>query len=198
MGRMEYLAMKTDPVAEELISSDFNELKLAANKLINDATKLGGLDSGTSFLKWVLHFLLLLNLHFAIGIERHELCKYHIVYNKLGRGWKMDCIHCSCSKAVLPPTLSRLAGDARIVDPSSGCGSKLLCKHLEEQLGWCFDMPPHRMLPTARPHPSHGWIPLIIHSEPRNIKHHRHYPSDSLPGLVAGASLCLATHSVQC
>ncbi|XP_021301229.1 cold-regulated 413 plasma membrane protein 2-like [Herrania umbratica] len=56
MGRMDYLAMKTDPVAEDLISSDMNELKLAAKKLINDATKLGGLGFGTSFLKWVASF----------------------------------------------------------------------------------------------------------------------------------------------
>ena len=56
MGRMEYLAIKTDHVAEELISSDINDLKLAAKKLINDATKLGGLGFGTSFLKWVASF----------------------------------------------------------------------------------------------------------------------------------------------
>lgn len=56
MGRMDYLAMKTDPVAEDLISSDMTELKLAAKKLINDATKLGGLGFGTSFLKWVASF----------------------------------------------------------------------------------------------------------------------------------------------
>ncbi|TYI54094.1 hypothetical protein E1A91_D11G051400v1 [Gossypium mustelinum] len=57
MGRMrQYLAMKTDPVAQELISSDIKELKLAAIKLMDDATKLGGLGFGTSFLKWVASF----------------------------------------------------------------------------------------------------------------------------------------------
>ncbi|GLT39116.1 hypothetical protein SLA2020_133230 [Shorea laevis] len=56
MGRIDYLAMKTDPVAEDLIGSDINELKLAAKKLIKDATKLGGLGFGTSFLKWVASF----------------------------------------------------------------------------------------------------------------------------------------------
>ncbi|MBA0859551.1 hypothetical protein Goshw_008179 [Gossypium schwendimanii] len=57
MGRMrQYLAMKTDPVAQELISSDIKELKLAAIKLMDDATKLGGLGFGTSFLEWVASF----------------------------------------------------------------------------------------------------------------------------------------------
>lgn len=57
MGRLNYLAMKTDDqVAAELISSDFNELKIAAKKLVNDATRLGGLGFGTSFLKWVASF----------------------------------------------------------------------------------------------------------------------------------------------
>ncbi|KAI4327527.1 hypothetical protein L6164_019976 [Bauhinia variegata] len=52
MGRvMEYLATKTDPATATatLIDSDLKELK----NLINDATKLGGLGFGTSFLKWV-------------------------------------------------------------------------------------------------------------------------------------------------
>lgn len=57
MGRLNYLAMKTDDqVAAELINSDFNELKIAAKKLVNDATRLGGLGFGTSFLKWVASF----------------------------------------------------------------------------------------------------------------------------------------------
>ncbi|XWS45344.1 hypothetical protein CRYUN_Cryun15aG0128400 [Craigia yunnanensis] len=199
MGRMDYLAMKTDPVAEELISSDINELKLAAKKLINDATKLGGLGFGTSFLQWVASFsaiylLILDRTNWRTNMLTSLLVPYIFFSLPSGRGWKMDCIHCSCSKAVLPPTLSRLAGDARIVDPSSGCGSELLCTHFEGQLGWCFNMPLHRMLPIARAHPSLGWIPEFLHSEPWNIKHCRHYPSDSLPRLVAGASLRLATH----
>ncbi|BBH07858.1 cold-regulated 413-plasma membrane 2 [Prunus dulcis] len=54
MGRMEYLALKrSDPDTNELINSDINDLKIAAKKLINDATKLGGLGFGTSFLKWI-------------------------------------------------------------------------------------------------------------------------------------------------
>ncbi|XP_031262467.1 cold-regulated 413 plasma membrane protein 2-like [Pistacia vera] len=57
MGRMDYLGMKTDnQVTAEVINSDINELKLAAKKLINHATKLGGLGFGTSFLKWVASF----------------------------------------------------------------------------------------------------------------------------------------------
>ncbi|KAH9663343.1 Cold-regulated 413 plasma membrane protein 2 [Citrus sinensis] len=63
MGRLNYLAMKTDDqVAAELISSDFNELKIAAKKLVNDATRLGGLGFGTSFLKWVASFAAMLDL----------------------------------------------------------------------------------------------------------------------------------------
>ncbi|KAL3525751.1 hypothetical protein ACH5RR_014123 [Cinchona calisaya] len=60
MGRspVDYLAMKTDqdPVTAELIDSDINELKMAAKKLFNHATKLGGLAFGTSFLKWIASF----------------------------------------------------------------------------------------------------------------------------------------------
>uniref|UniRef100_A0A5B6YP90 Cold-regulated 413 plasma membrane protein 2 n=1 Tax=Davidia involucrata TaxID=16924 RepID=A0A5B6YP90_DAVIN len=57
MGRMEYLAMKTDPATADLINSDINELKIAAKKLIYHATMLGsGLGFGTTFLKWVASF----------------------------------------------------------------------------------------------------------------------------------------------
>ena len=56
MGRMDYLALKTDPATADLIGSDINELKIAAKRLINHATKLGGLGFGTSFLKWVASF----------------------------------------------------------------------------------------------------------------------------------------------
>ncbi|XVF61930.1 hypothetical protein PTKIN_Ptkin08bG0174600 [Pterospermum kingtungense] len=191
MGRMDYLAMKTDPVADDLIASDINDLKLAAKKLINDATKLGGLGFGTSFLKWVASFSAI----YLLILDRTNW-RTNMLTSLLGRGWKMDCIHCSCSKAVLPPTLSRLSGDARIIDSSAGRGSKLLRGNLEEQLGRRSDMPPHRMLPTTRAHPSLGWIPEFLHSEPWNIKHSWHHPSDSLPRLVLGAPLDLATHSV--
>ena len=53
---MDYLAMKTDPAATELIKSDINELKIAAKRLFNHAIKLGGLGFGTSFLEWVASF----------------------------------------------------------------------------------------------------------------------------------------------
>ncbi|KAK3223578.1 hypothetical protein Dsin_010603 [Dipteronia sinensis] len=57
MGRIDYLAMKTDDqVTANLINSDINDLKVAAKNLINHATKLGGLGFGTSFLKWVASF----------------------------------------------------------------------------------------------------------------------------------------------
>lgn len=53
---MNYLAMKTDPAMDDLIGSDINDPKIAAKRLINHATKLGGLGFGTSFLKWVASF----------------------------------------------------------------------------------------------------------------------------------------------
>ncbi|GKU94629.1 hypothetical protein SLEP1_g8092 [Rubroshorea leprosula] len=56
MGRIDYLAVKTDPVVEDSINSDANELRAATRKLIKDATKLGGIGFGTSFLKWVASF----------------------------------------------------------------------------------------------------------------------------------------------
>lgn len=56
MGRMDFLAMRTDPATADLINSDINELKFAAKRLFNHASKLGGLGFGTSFLKWVASF----------------------------------------------------------------------------------------------------------------------------------------------
>ncbi|KAL0343594.1 UNVERIFIED_CONTAM: cold-regulated plasma membrane protein 2 [Sesamum angustifolium] len=53
MGRIDYLTMKTDEETAALLDSDFNELKVAAKKLINHATTLGGVAFGTSFLRWV-------------------------------------------------------------------------------------------------------------------------------------------------
>lgn len=51
---MGYLALRSDdPETSELIDSDIKELKIAAKRLISDATKLGGLGFGTAFLKWV-------------------------------------------------------------------------------------------------------------------------------------------------
>ncbi|XP_030511785.2 cold-regulated 413 plasma membrane protein 2-like [Rhodamnia argentea] len=52
MGRMDYLAMRTNPAMDDLISSDIFELKVAAKRLFNHATQLGGLGFGTTFLKW--------------------------------------------------------------------------------------------------------------------------------------------------
>ncbi|KAL5557194.1 hypothetical protein UlMin_039430 [Ulmus minor] len=48
--------MKTDTATAEVLNSDINELKIAAKRLINHATKLGGLGFGTSFLSWVASF----------------------------------------------------------------------------------------------------------------------------------------------
>lgn len=56
MGRIDYLAMKTDEETAALLNSDFNELKIAAKRLINHAAKLGGFAFGTSFLEWVASF----------------------------------------------------------------------------------------------------------------------------------------------
>ncbi|GER35706.1 cold-regulated 413-plasma membrane 2 [Striga asiatica] len=56
MGRIDYLAMKTDQEAAALLDADFNELKLAAKKLIGHASELGGRAVGTSFLRWVASF----------------------------------------------------------------------------------------------------------------------------------------------
>ncbi|XP_058080850.1 cold-regulated 413 plasma membrane protein 2-like [Magnolia sinica] len=50
MGRMEYLALKTDQTSSELIASDLKELGNAVKKLASHATKLG---FGTTLLKWV-------------------------------------------------------------------------------------------------------------------------------------------------
>ncbi|MCD7472238.1 hypothetical protein HAX54_013264 [Datura stramonium] len=41
---------------DDLSGEDLNELKLAAKKLFDHATKLGGLGFGTSFLKWFASF----------------------------------------------------------------------------------------------------------------------------------------------
>ncbi|KAG4939339.1 hypothetical protein AAZX31_16G129200 [Glycine max] len=58
MGRIlqEYVAMKTDAVVASLIDYDIEELKVAANKLLHDATMLGGKGFGTSFFKWIASF----------------------------------------------------------------------------------------------------------------------------------------------
>ncbi|KAH7520096.1 hypothetical protein FEM48_Zijuj08G0107800 [Ziziphus jujuba var. spinosa] len=150
MGRMEFLAMRTDPATADLINSDINELKVAAKRLFNDASKLGGLGFGTSFLKWVASFAAMLDVLFVdIGSNKLENKYAYFTFSSLyllqssrsivqlaeRRGGKMDCFHCSCIKAFLPTTFPRLVGDARIIDSSSGRGSELLCTHIEGQLG---------------------------------------------------------------
>ncbi|OVA05189.1 Cold acclimation WCOR413 [Macleaya cordata] len=58
MGKMEFLAMKTDQaVTSESLNSDLKELGLAAKKFANHAMKLGGLGFGTSFLQCYLLIL---------------------------------------------------------------------------------------------------------------------------------------------
>ncbi|KAL8124813.1 hypothetical protein AgCh_012459 [Apium graveolens] len=49
MVRGNYIAMKTDQLSQDIFNSDLNNL-------IADATRLGGLGFGTSFLKWVASF----------------------------------------------------------------------------------------------------------------------------------------------
>lgn len=56
MGRVEYLAMKTDADTVSLVNSDLEELKIAAKKLVTDVSKLGGLAFGVSFVKWIASF----------------------------------------------------------------------------------------------------------------------------------------------
>lgn len=86
----------------------------------------------------------------------------------------------------------RLARDAGIIDPSSGCGSKLLCAHLEGQLGWRLDLSSHRLLPAARAHPGIRWIPKFFYTKPWNIEHAWNHPSLGLPCLGTGSPFHLS------
>lgn len=86
----------------------------------------------------------------------------------------------------------RLARDAGIVDPSSGCGSKLVCAHVEGQLGWRLDLSSHRLLPAARAHPGIRWIPKFFYTEPWYIEHARNHPSPGLPCLGIGSPFHLS------
>ncbi|CAI9752811.1 unnamed protein product [Fraxinus pennsylvanica] len=79
---------------------------------------------------------------------------FRIVRLVKGGGWKMDCFHCSCIEAFLPPTFSRLAGDARFTDYSFGGCSKFLCSLGKRQLGWRCNIPCHWLLSAARAHQS--------------------------------------------
>lgn len=58
------MALNSDPLMEELINSDINELKIAATRLLEHATKLGGKGLGTSFFKWLASFAAMRVLYF--------------------------------------------------------------------------------------------------------------------------------------
>ncbi|KAL5790837.1 hypothetical protein ACOSQ2_005725 [Xanthoceras sorbifolium] len=53
MGKYSVWERRSDREKSALISSDMEELVLAAKRLANHAIKLGGLGFGTSFLEWV-------------------------------------------------------------------------------------------------------------------------------------------------
>ncbi|KAG4941391.1 hypothetical protein JHK87_045262 [Glycine soja] len=76
MGRIlqEYVAMKTDAVVASLIDYDIEELKVAANKLLHDATMLGGKGFGTSFFKWIASFAAMYKFNF------HPVCQYQPIH----------------------------------------------------------------------------------------------------------------------
>lgn len=74
MGRVDYLAMRTQQAeTEDLISSDIDELRVAAKRLIAHATRLGGLGLGTSFLKWLASFA-------AMWVQVPPLHRYRIIF----------------------------------------------------------------------------------------------------------------------
>ncbi|CAN8254776.1 unnamed protein product [Cochlearia groenlandica] len=56
MGRVDYVAMKTDVDTVSLVNSDMEELKIAAKKLVGDVTNLGGIALGVTFAKWISSF----------------------------------------------------------------------------------------------------------------------------------------------
>ncbi|XP_008809476.2 cold-regulated 413 plasma membrane protein 2-like [Phoenix dactylifera] len=57
MGKIGYLEMKTDRLADDLIESDLKELGIAAKKLASHAFKLGsGLGFGTTFFQFLASF----------------------------------------------------------------------------------------------------------------------------------------------
>uniref|UniRef100_A0A803PF65 Uncharacterized protein n=1 Tax=Cannabis sativa TaxID=3483 RepID=A0A803PF65_CANSA len=174
MGR-DHLAMKTDQVTAELIDSDINDLKIAAKKLFNHATKLGGLGFGTSFLKWVASFAAI----------------YLLILDRTN--WKTNMLTSLLIPYIFfsfPSVLFhflRLVGVARFIDSSSGCGSKFLFTHSKGQLGWCSDMPHHRLLSASAAHPGLRRIPKLLHSNSWDIQHYGHYFALGLPYLVSGS-----------
>ncbi|KAK6116199.1 hypothetical protein DH2020_050055 [Rehmannia glutinosa] len=109
MGRIDYLAMKSDQETAALLDSDFNELKIAAKKLINHATKFGGLAFGTSFLRWVASFAAIFPqgevgkwIAFVAVVLRLFFPTHFPGFPKLLVDWY------------------RLVGDAGIIDPFAG------------------------------------------------------------------------------
>ncbi|KAF5958185.1 hypothetical protein HYC85_005410 [Camellia sinensis] len=128
MGRkMEYLAMKTDhPAPTQSMNSDMNELKIAAKRLINDATKVGGLGFGTSFLEWVSSFAAILP---------------SVLFNFLrGEFGKWVTFIAVVLRLFFPryfPDWLEMPGS---VDSSSGSCSKLLCTHPTGELGRRLNM----------------------------------------------------------
>lgn len=95
--------------------------------------------------------------------------------------------------------LCRLAGNARILDSSSSCGSEFLCTHLEGQLGWCCSLSIDWLLLIARTHSSIWRIQKFIHSKPRYIQHCRHCSSVGVSCLGVGAPLgCLKVMNYTC
>ncbi|XP_050231561.1 cold-regulated 413 plasma membrane protein 2-like [Mercurialis annua] len=53
MGKKSYLAMRKAELANDFLSSDIEDFKIAAKKLANHAITLGGLGFGSLFLEWL-------------------------------------------------------------------------------------------------------------------------------------------------
>lgn len=87
--------------------------------------------------------------------------------------------------------LPRLAGDSRFSNSSFGHGTGLSRAQPEGQLDRSVDMPFHRLLLTARAHPSNWRIQKFLHSNPWNIKHARPCSSVGLSYLGSPAALLL-------
>lgn len=85
----------------------------------------------------------------------------------------------------------RLAGDARVLNSSSGCGSQLLCAHTEGRFDRHCNLSSHWLLPAPRAHPGIRWLQEFLHKEPWNIQHSWNYPFVSLPCLGSGSPLPL-------
>lgn len=87
--------------------------------------------------------------------------------------------------------LARLAGDSWFSNSSCGHGTGLSRSQLEGQLDRSTDMPIHRLLLTARTHPSNRRIQKFLHSRPWNIEHARPCSSVGLSYLGSPAALLL-------